>query len=280
VPGRRVFVFGFMLCAALCVIPGYFFRPHYFIVLLPSAAMLAGFGAVTVVQFASGPTLTGWFAPPPGKSPARREPKQQSAPPGDPIAAPHAVARRLWGGLGIVIVVATLAWPIWRERSRFFFETPLEACRLTYGANPFVESPVVAEYLMKHTRPGDCIVVLGSEPQIYFYANRLSATSYIYAYPLMELHPFAHTMQEEMIRQLEAARPEYVVFVNCHNSWFRRPDSDPYLTNWLDDQMGKGYHPVGLIDLLPTGTEYKWDDQVVGAQPHARDCLWILKRNP
>ena len=59
----------------------------------------------------------------------------------------------------------------------------------------------------KNTR----VAVLGSEPEILFYSGRRSATGYIYMYPLMEKHSYASRMQEEMIRELEAALSAY-----CH----------------------------------------------------------------
>ena len=87
------------------------------------------------------------------------------------------------------------------------------ASRLTYGTNPFPESLKIAQYLKEHTSSEDSIAVLGSEPQIYFYAHRHTATGYIYMYPLMEPQPYALRMQEEMIREIEASRPAYLVFV-------------------------------------------------------------------
>ena len=51
---------------------------------------------------------------------------------------------------------------------------------LIYGPNPFPEAVRVAEYLREHTNPTDTIAILGSEPEIYFYAHRHSATGYIY----------------------------------------------------------------------------------------------------
>ena len=53
-------------------------------------------------------------------------------------------------------------------------------------SNPFVECPVIAEYLKKNTGPDDTIAVLGSEPEIFFDARRRSATGYIYTYGLVE----------------------------------------------------------------------------------------------
>ena len=54
---------------------------------------------------------------------------------------------------------------------------------------------------------------LGSEPEIYFYADRKAATGYIYTYALMEPQRFASQMQAEMIKEVESAHPRYLVFV-------------------------------------------------------------------
>ena len=59
------------------------------------------------------------------------------------------------------------------------------------------------------------------EPEIYFYARRRSATGHIYTYALMEAHPYAARLQEEMIKQVEEAKPEYVVFIQNQSSWLR-----------------------------------------------------------
>jgi hypothetical protein len=49
----------------------------------------------------------------------------------------------------------------------WFAMTPLELSRELYSVNPFPESIPLAAYLECHTRPGDKIAVMGSEPQIF-----------------------------------------------------------------------------------------------------------------
>jgi hypothetical protein len=51
-------------------------------------------------------------------------------------------------------------------------------------------------------------------------------------YALMERQPYAAEMQEEMIRQIEAARPEYVVYVQDEFSWLEHPDSEKKIREW------------------------------------------------
>src|SRR5205814_5413822 len=114
---------------------------------------------------------------------------------------------------------------------KFFFETaPVDACRMIYPESPFPESIRIAEYIREHTDPDDTIAVLGSEPQIYFYSKRHSATGYIYTYGLMEPQKYAQQMQEEMIQEIELARPKYFISVVTKSSWGRRRESDPIFT--------------------------------------------------
>src|SRR6266850_1687372 len=76
------------------------------------------------------------------------------------------------------------------------------------------------------------IVVLGSEPEIYFYSRRRSATGYIYMYPLMETHPYAAQMQQELISQIETNNPDYIVYLDFRISWLGRPESPRVFDHW------------------------------------------------
>src|SRR5439155_730372 len=82
----------------------------------------------------------------------------------------------------------------------FLFKVPLNSApAIIYGQSPFLESIRIGEYIREHSNPGDTIAVLGSEPQIYFYAHRHSATGYIYTYGLLEPQKYAHQIQAEIL---------------------------------------------------------------------------------
>ena len=76
--------------------------------------------------------------------------------------------------------------------------------------------------------------MLGSEPQIYFYSGRRSATGYLYMYGLMEDQKYALRMQQEMIGEIETNSPEFVVFVHIPSSWARPLDSETLIFKWAD----------------------------------------------
>src|SRR5262249_39038056 len=126
----------------------------------------------------------------------------------------------------VVLVVAVLGQPLYASWQVLFKLRPAEASRGIYGDNPFPESREIEGYIREHTAPGDGIAAIGSEPQIYFYSGRRSATGYIYTYPLMEIQPFASGMQQQMIREIESADPRYLVFVRVGGSWLYQENSD------------------------------------------------------
>jgi len=210
--------FSFVATAA-----GFYWRNHYFIMMIPAVSILAGVAVAALVRLA-----IRWGVP----------------------------AALRWIPVGLAL--AALAYTVMEGHARAVLLKllPEEACRAMYGGNPFPESIPIARYIEEHTTPDDRIAVLGSEPQIYFYAHRHSATGYIYTYGLMEPQPYAARMQEEMIAEIEAARPAYVVMVRVSVSWLPRPNSIRRIFTWSDRYLAEKYDVVGVADILQGQTVY------------------------
>jgi hypothetical protein len=217
----------FALCSFAATCPGFFFRPHYFVLLLPAAALFVGAAVEAAADLA-----------------ARR--------------------RRALGPLLAVAIGGAAAGDALARQADFLFRlTPAELARSTYGVDPFPESPEIARYIRERTVPGERIAILGSEPQILFYAQRRSASGHVYTYALMEPHDFALRLQREMIAEIEAAAPRYVVAVEVDTSWLRRPESAAALFEWFALYRERHYRTVGLVEIFPSGrTVYQWDEDV------------------
>ena len=110
---------------------------------------------------------------------------------------------------------------VFYNRVLWFELSPNEVSRKLYGTNPFPESVEIAKYIREHSPPGARIEVMGSEPQIYFYAHRHSSTGYINMYDLTQTHPYASQMQRD-----------------CTSGW-TRPTSQ-----WPCGQSTSGRRPV------------------------------------
>jgi len=233
--------------AAVAVAAGQRFRPQHFLLLLPPGALLAGAAVSALAALAR-----------PGRSAALR-------------AAPLGIV-----GLAVVAL-------LWGDRELLLRMDMRSASRALHGANPFPEAREIALWLRDRASPGDRIAVLGSEPQIYFYAGLRPATPYLYTYEMVQDHPYAAQMQREAIRRLEASPPRFVVFVNMGISWQPAPGVENLLLAWARERMPRRYTQVGQINLLDTKhTDYTWGTDAATAprSPRAWISVWQRKRSP
>jgi hypothetical protein len=169
--------------------------------------------------------------------------------------------------------------PLALDREVLLELPPLQVSRRIYGANPFPESVEVARYLRAHARPGDRVAVLGSEPQIYFHSGLRAATGYMYLYPLVEPNPLAPAMQEELIREVEEARPAWVVWVGSPTSWDSRVAAARPVVAWAASYLEPAYDLVGRAAILgPDRTEYAWGDDAARLGAGGASVLVLRRR--
>ena len=242
----RLTVLGFLAVACLATSAGFFFRRHYFILLLPAVSLCFGAGARILADAVSR------------------------------LVRPSATSAAI-SILGVTLLaLGSQAWLLWPFYGQW---TPGEASRSIYGPNPFVESPAVGEYLRKHTLPDERIAVLGSEAQILFYARRTAATGHLFVYPMMTPGPDGDRAQREMIAEISRAKPAYIVYVKVATSWLGVPDSSDRLHRWAEEYIDRFYAIDGVIDIIGPGqTEYVWGDAAAayaGRSPHQ---LHVYKR--
>jgi len=75
----------------------------------------------------------------------------------------------------------------------------------------------------------------------------------------METQPFALQMQNEMIREIETAQPEYIVREEAEEAWLRTPDSPARIFDWWEAYRQQHYQLVGLAETISDDrTEYRW----------------------
>jgi 4-amino-4-deoxy-L-arabinose transferase-like glycosyltransferase len=237
-----LFILGFLVVSILALCPGFYFRHHYFIFVLPGVSLLVGLAASALSDLLIRPAPAVAFVP-------------------------------------IVLIAASLSRPIVWYRQIFFDVSLVEATRMIYGASPFPESVRIGDYLREHTSPDDTIAVLGSEPQIYFYSQRHSATGYIYTYALMEPQKYARRMQEEMIGEIERASPRYLVSVAIYDSWLPRPGSDLLIFKWASEYTAHNYSAAGFVNITPTESDYYFGD-IPASVGVLENYILIYQRNP
>jgi hypothetical protein len=147
-----------------------------------------------------------------------------------------------------------------------------------YGINPFLEAVIISEYLREHSKKSDQIAILGSEPEILFESHRDTCTTYLYTYGLVEKQRLARQMQEEMIDQIESAKPKYILFVNVSYSW--APENNERLIfDWANHYLETNYRLVGFIDIRRHSTTVRWDDEALIPAEESRSNLQLYLRN-
>ena len=129
---RARFAIAFLVFSFLSTCPGFYFRQHYFVLLLPAVGLLLGVAVNSL---------------------------------------------RIYNRTAAVALLAVLfAFSLYRQRDFLFRMTPLQASATMYPGNPFSEAVELGNYLHEHTSHNATIAVLGSEPEICFYAHRHSAS--------------------------------------------------------------------------------------------------------
>jgi hypothetical protein len=239
------FIGGFLLFSFLAVCFGLFFREHYFILMLPVVALLVGIAVESATQVLA---RTG-----------------------------RGLAFR---AIPVLLFAVAFGFSVFQQRALLFERDPIVACQKLYGPNPFPEAVEIARYIDDHTSASDRIAVLGSEPEIYFYAKRHSATGFIYVYGLMEQQKYAFEMQRQMIDEIQSAQPRFLVAVNSRVSWLAEEGSPQAaaFTAWADSYFGSQYELVGVADRVGDHTEYRWDGAAKVYQPRSRNVVGVFKR--
>lgn len=198
---------------------GFHYRPHYFMLLLPPLCLLAAGTVAAVLSRARG-------------------------------------SRLVW--LGSAAAATFLLVPtIVAESDRLRGKTGDELSRELYGLNPFPESVELGRLIRERTETDQTVFVWGSEPQILFYAGRRSATRYILSYPLMRGDSRSAARQIEAFREVEAARPRYVVLVRIPTSHLATPTAPSYLLQHTQALIEREYTLEGIWILLQEEERYR-----------------------
>ena len=223
----------------------FYFRAHYFLCLFPATALLTGVGFYSMNNLIKKISL-----------------------------------RRINPIITAVFVFIFFSYSIFDQRKFFFQTKPETVSRIIYGNNPFPESLVIADYIKEHSSPSDKIAILGSEPQILFYADRVSASKHIFMYYLMGNHLHALSMQKEAMADIELTKPPILINVVIPTSWLFQKDSKSMLFHWLDGFVLKNYNLAGVVEIQGLNTtNYYWGVDTTKFVPKGENFIQIYQRN-
>lgn len=160
--------------------------------------------------------------------------------------------------------------------------SPERLARELLYPNPLFESRMIGDYLKEQTKPDDRIYVFGSEPQIYFYADRLAATPHIFVFPLT-LFPRDPAQIDAELARLSSGAPKFIVYVDVPASILIGSKLGERFRNGVLELLGRRYRWVGAVDMR--GPESKavfvsGEDESIGTVPNwtAEPQLFVFER--
>jgi hypothetical protein len=208
------FVASFFFFSLLAVCPGLYFRPHYFIMVLPAAALCAGIGVCAIREGLLKTRFGRWA-----------------------------------GWLPVLYFAVVFGISVRGQYKSYFHLDPVSLNQKIFGRDPFVEAVAAASYIKAHSSQQDTIGLFGSEPEICFYSARHCASSYLYTFPLTEKQKFAAQMQRDMMQQIQEARPEFLVYVDVAHSWGTKATLEEN-REFLDIAWAYAHHDYELVDQV------------------------------
>jgi hypothetical protein len=221
------FVACFFLFSWLAVCPGLYFRPHYFVLVLPAAALCVGIGVSAVRQ---------------------------------------SLLERRFGGLVLWLPALCFAVvflvSVRGQYKTYFRLDPVALNRKIFDRDPFLEAVAAGSYIKAHSAEQDTIGLFGSEPEICFYAGRHCASSYLYTYPLLEKQKYAEQMRSDMLQQVQDARPRFVVYADVARSW-GTPATLEENRAFLETAWGYAHRDYELVEQVAVRGDagHLWGDQ-------------------
>ncbi|MBW1972444.1 MAG: glycosyltransferase family 39 protein [Deltaproteobacteria bacterium] len=232
----------FFIFSFLGVCIGGYFRPHYFIFLFPALACLSGVGAKFIIE----------------KLPKKSE----------KIAI-------------FILLIIIFAFPLLFYKDYLFTTSGDVICRKIFkGTNPFVEAKHIAKYIAFNSEPNERVYIIGSEPEILFYAKRKSATKYIIFYPLTYPYPDTFFKQQKVFREVKENHPKHIVFVNMKKTLLLQKGAPTYIfyesTKWINEE----YLLVGAIYVKENSAKFFWDDELkkLSFQKRKKAQILVFKR--
>jgi 4-amino-4-deoxy-L-arabinose transferase-like glycosyltransferase len=216
-----LFLAGWMVTSMVGVgASGYFF-PHYFQQLLPALSLMAALGA-------------------------------------EALYGAHFLKRNpVWSRAAIVSTLSVIM-PVVVIYPFLFTYTPAEAVKRIYPDNFFAEMPALGRRIARVTGPDDRVFIFGAEAELLFYAQRVSATRYIFLFPLYGPYRNARERQMAATREISLNRPAAAVWFP--NQLFFLPGSEQFFTGWTQSYLKENFqidayftaNQNGTADIIPS----------------------------
>jgi hypothetical protein len=208
-----ILIIGLLIAGIIALSVGFYFRPHYFILVLPATALLFGIGIRFIFRIFSSASL----------------PILRYFPP-------------------ILTVTITILGTLAAHWDVLYQFSPAKVTETVYHQHPFPYSTLIAKIIKEKSSREDRIAIIGNEPQFLFYSQRRSATSFIYTYSIAEDQPLAEQFRFEMMHQVESASPKLLIYTSIQPDWYKKPKGWEELEKWFFSFAKLHYTPIARFE--------------------------------
>jgi hypothetical protein len=244
----KAFGITLLLFSGLTIVPGFYFYGHYWIQTVPGVALVSAFTYHCIITIVESKFTSKKFN-----------------------------LRYVYLGIFAMLTITHMN----ALKSYYFHPNYNLILRQVYGNNPFPESMEIAKYINQNSKPEDNIVLIGSEPQIYFYTKKKAPSRHAYFTALVSSVPIHKEWQREFVKDTEKAKPRYVIFFNHQLSLMVQPNTDNYVFEWANKYINENYKVVGYVDMINEGymTNYVWGEQAAATyKPQAPMYAVVFER--
>lgn len=227
------------------IVPGFYFYGHYWIQTIPGLSIVAGLTYYAIISLANN-----FF-------------KFQNL-------------KYVYLGVFVILTYSHIS-----ALKAYYFKPNYERIlRNVYGNNPFPESMEIGNWINANSKPEDNIVLLGSEPQIYFYTKKHSPSRHAYFAAIVDNVPQHKEWQREFVKDVEKANPRYLIYFNHSISLFVQPNTDRYVFDWANKYVNENYHLVGLCDMIEgQHATYLWREQIGNYKPVSQNVIYVYEKS-
>jgi hypothetical protein len=220
---------------------GYFF-PHYFQQILPVLCLTAALGAGELENIRFWKSTPTWSR---------------------------------WATLSLVLFIL----PVIVVYPFIFVYSPKEAVRKIYPGNSlFAEMPDLGKRIAQITHLDDRVFIFGAEPEVLFYAQRVSATRYIFLFPLYGPYSDARARQIATADEISVNQPAVALYLP--NRLFFIRGSEQYFTKWSRTYLHENFHidtllaidQSDIVHLIPSASNQQ---RPVSDQPGICGILFV-----
>ncbi len=142
----------------------------------------------------------------------------------------------------IIITLIVLYISIYPYQKNLFL-SGVDYSKTMYPRDDFDQTKQLAIMMKEKVSKLDLVYIAGSEPQLYFYLQKLSPTRFITKYPLMLNTNYALSYQQEEIALLKAEEPDWIIFCKNPETWLANEVSPKLYFNELQTLIDAHYKP-------------------------------------